>query len=127
MLNIVDDPVLWLTWRVHLIKRWFAIHRAAGTGPTGLGGKRRGRDWDIRRRLNSWDSVFGKDILLNSNIQNPQHLDGKRFRLRFRVPYSVFSGIVQMFLTREGWNPSGAHDSFHKPAHPIQIKISARA
>ena len=28
-----------------------------------------------------------------------------------------------MFLTREGWNPSGAHDSFHKPAHPIQIKI----
>ena len=88
-----------------------------------MGGKRRGRDWDIRRRLNSWDSVFGKDILLNSNIQNPQHLDGKRFRLRFRVPYSVFSGIVQMFLTREGWNPSGAHDSFHKPAHPIQIKI----
>ena len=34
MLNVADDPVLWLTWRVHLIKRWFTIHRAAGTGPT---------------------------------------------------------------------------------------------
>jgi hypothetical protein len=127
MLDIVDNPVLWLTWHVLLIKSWFSNHRAAGTGDqsTSLSRKRRGRDWDrdVRRRLHSWDSVFGKDILLNSNIQNPQHPDGEKFRLRFRVPYSVFAGIVQMFVTREGWNPFGAHDRFRKPSHPIQIKI----
>jgi hypothetical protein len=123
MLNLADDPVFWLTWRVLLMKRWFSNHRAAGTDDQSLSKKRRGRDWDTRRRLNSWDSVFGKDILLNSNIQNSHHRDAKQFRLRFRVPYSVFAGIVQMFLTREGWNPAGARDSFHKPSHPIQIKI----
>ena len=98
MLNIADNPVLWLTWHVILIKHWFSINRAAWTGDQSsiLRQKRRRKDreLDFRRRLLSWDSTFGKDILLNTNIQKPQHPDGKKFRLRFREPYSIFASKI---------------------------------
>ena len=61
----------------------------------------------VFRRLNTWGSVFGEDILQNPHIQHPTHPDGIKFRLRFRVPYSVFQSIVAEFRSRDGWNPSG--------------------
>jgi hypothetical protein len=86
MLDIVDNPVLFLTWHVLLIKHWFSTRReASSSGQNAQKRRRIMRDSDSRRRLHSWDSVFGKDILLNSNIQNPRHRDGEKFRLRFRV------------------------------------------
>jgi hypothetical protein len=45
-------------------------------------------------RLYAWGSVFGEDILQNHHIQDPTHPDGIKFRLRIRVPYSVFQSIV---------------------------------
>ena len=52
----------------------------------------------VFRRLNTWGSVFGEDILQNPHIQHPTHPDGIKFRLRFRVPYSVFQSIARLPL-----------------------------
>ena len=65
-------PVLWLTWHLLLIKRWFRNHRVIELVIRVSVWV--GRDWGFQRRLNAWDSVFGKDILLNSNVENPKHL-----------------------------------------------------
>ncbi len=59
----------------------------------------------VYRRLDPSQSVFGIDVLGNPNIQDPAHVDTIKFRRRFRVPYSVFAINVDLFRSRDEWNP----------------------
>ena len=62
---------------------------------------RKKRNCKKYRSLNSLDSVFGMCVFNNPNIKDPSHplADAIKFRRRFRVPYSLFSTIVDMFRT----------------------------
>ena len=79
MLNVADNPVLWLTWRVHLIKRWFTIHRAACTYLFG---------WEVsRKRLgHSAQIEFVGLRFWKRYITQQQYTKDSEFNLRFRVP-----------------------------------------
>ena len=74
-------------------------------------------------RHNAWQSVFSMNVLNNPNIQSPSHPDAIKFRRQFRVPYSLFVTIVEMFRTRDGWNPSNSDDPQSRAPHPLEIKI----
>lgn len=63
------------------------------------------------------------DYVMNNGgtFSNPDHRDGKLFRLRFRVPYSKYQWMVDE-CRREGWwveNP----DAFDRPGAPIELLI----
>ena len=127
MHDLIRDPVQWLVWHVALIRHWFNNRKRKQSDSSSVDQqsrqKRKARASLSLTRLTAWDSIFGLDILQNPNIQNPAHPDGIKFRLRFRVPYSVFAAIVHMFTTKDGWNPVSASDFYGKPSHPIQVKI----
>jgi hypothetical protein len=119
----MDDPASLLSAHILVMKRWF------------LSRKRKQQDHEpedsrprrpnlVYRRLDAWGSVFGEDILQNPHIQDPTHPDGIKFRLRFRVPYSVFQSIVANFRSRDGWNPAGDSGDLraHTP-HPLEVKV----
>ncbi len=81
---------------------------------------RKKRECKKYHRQNAWQSVFGMKVLNNPNIQNPTHPDAIKFRRRFRVPYSPFVAIVELFRSRDGWNPA---NSDHPTPHPLEVKI----
>ena len=127
MHDLIRDPVQRLVWHVVLIKHWFINRKRKQNDSSSVDQqsrqKRKARASLSLKRLRAWDSIFGLDILQNPNIQIPAHPDGIKFRLRFRVPYSVFAAIVHMFTTKDSWNPVSASDFYGKPSHPIQVKI----
>ena len=127
MHDLIRDPVQWLVWHVVFIKHWFINRKRKQNDSSSVDQqsrqKRKARASLSLKRLRAWDSIFGLDILQNPNIQIPAHPDGIKFRLRFRVPYSVFAAIVHMFTTNDSWNPVSASDFYGKPSHPIQVKI----
>ena len=122
----IRDPVPWLVWHVVSIKHCFNNRKRKQNDSSSVDQqsrqKRKARASLSLKRLRAWDSIFGLDILQNPNIQIPAHPDGIKFRLRFRVPYSVFAAIFHMFITKDGWNPVSASDFYGKSSYPIQVK-----
>lgn len=49
-----------------------------------------------KRGNGRWDNCIWSDILSNLTYRDPSHYNGKTFRRRFRVPYSIFEKIVSM-------------------------------
>jgi hypothetical protein len=119
----LDDPASLLPAHILVMKRWF-LSRKRKQQHHEPEDRRPRRPNLVFRRLDAWGSVFGEDILQNPHIQYPTHPDGIKFRLRFRVPYSVFQCIVADFRSRDGWNPSGDSGDLraHAP-HPLEVKI----
>jgi hypothetical protein len=68
---------------------------------------------------------FGIYILDNPNIQIPMHPDAIKFRKQFRVPFSIFTVILEMFCSCDGWNPAPADGQRVPDAvpHSLDIKI----
>ena len=56
-----------------------------------------------KKVANVWDSPFGK-MLLDPDSSVESTPSGKLFRLRVRVPFSVFQLIVERFWTIPEWN-----------------------
>ena len=128
MLDLIRDPVQRLVWHVVLIKHWFNYRKRKKNYSSSVDQQSRQKrkataSLSLKRLpVTACDSIFGLDILQNPNIQNPAHPDGIKFRLRFRVPYSVFAAIFHMFITKDGWNPVSASDFYGKSSYPIQVK-----
>ena len=122
MAELLEEPDDFLESHMHLIVHWF-LYRKRKQQLRDEGPLPRTRRQLKYQRRDAWQSIFGCDCLLNPNIQNPKHPEGIKFRRRFRVPYSVFLTIVDMFKSREGWNPPSSKDARAHAPHPLEIKI----
>ena len=122
---LILDPSQWLVWHVVLIKHcfnncnlqeeaeWFQFcWPTVKTEKEGKG----------KSAIEKVDSIFRLNILQNPNRQNPAHPDRTKFRLRFRVPYSIFPAIVHMFTAKNCWNFVSTSDFYGKPSHLIPFK-----
>ncbi len=74
-------------------------------------------------RLDAWKSVFGIYILDNPKIQIPTHPDAIKLKKQFRVPYSILTVILEMFSSRDRWNPASADCLWVPVLHSLKIKI----
>ena len=109
--------------QMQLILTQFCSKKRKQIVPDSLPCSRKSRAGVSLLRRDAWGSIFGLDTLMNPHIQNPQHPAGIRFRKRFRVPYAVFLKIVDMFKSREGWNPASSNAARASNTHPLEIKI----
>jgi hypothetical protein len=57
-------------------------------------------------KQNAWHSIFGMNVLSNSNIRNPANSHEIKFRRRDRAPFALFVTSVDIFRSRRGWNPA---------------------
>ena len=127
MADIIDEPDLWLQSQtavashiLDLVKR----NQLASEGDIHDGSTpRKKKNCPVYHRLDLSQSVFGIDILGNPNIQDPAHVDAIKFRRRFRVPYSVFAIIVDLFRSRDEWNPARSTAPGAPSPHPLEIKV----
>ena len=71
---------------------------------------------------NVWDSPFGK-MLLDPDSSLERTPAGKLFRLRVRVPFSVFQMIVEKFRTMPEWQLRKNPDSNRGRPHPLELKV----
>ena len=105
MQDFILDAVQWLVWCVVLIKHWYNNSKWKQNDSSSVDQQSRQKRKAMAslslKRLTALDSIFILQILQNPNIQNPSHPDLIKFRLRFRVSYSVFAAIVHMFITKQ--------------------------
>ena len=71
---------------------------------------------EVCERPKYWESCWGK-MLKKEGINNPNSREGKLFRRRFRVPYSLYEGIVARARI---WFPQRDCDTAGKPSGPIE-------
>ncbi len=81
------------------------------------------RNCTVYLRLDPSQSVLGIDLLGNPNVQDPAHIDAIKFRRSFRVPYFVFATIVDLFRSRDEWNPARSTAPGALSQHPLEIKV----
>jgi hypothetical protein len=62
-------------------------------------------------------------MLLNPNIQVEDHRDGKLFRKRFRIPYTAFIKLVELFETVEYSFCTSHHNASGRISVPLKLKI----
>ena len=105
MQDFILDAVQWLVWCVVLIKHWYNNSKWKQNDSSSVDQQSRQKRKAMAslslKRLTALDSIFILQILQKPNIQNPSHPDLIKFRLRFRVSYSVFAAIVHMFITKQ--------------------------
>ena len=64
--------------------------------------KRVRRGWKKRSKSDYETCMFWIDHRVNMNCHDPTHLDGKEYRLYYRMSWSEVEKIIQLFKT-EGW------------------------
>jgi hypothetical protein len=91
-----------------------------------LSAQLRGKTPKFRRsfqRTDYWRSAWG--IMLQNeldDLRDPETDSAKSFRLRFRVPFEIYEGIVKK-CKEEKWFPIKANDAFGRPCIPLELKI----
>ena len=85
----------------------------------------------LRRRTAQYGKPYASvwwEFLNDPLTRVPGHYKAKLFRLRFRVPRTMFDYILQMFKEEPGWCPTIAtdvDDDYGRSTHPIELKILA--
>merc|ERR1711998_385318 len=81
---------------------------------------------DTNPYASTWWSFIHRET-----VKQPRHRDGKLFRRRFRVPYTMFRRLVSMWRERQGGGTDLDEDGLRKtdaigrPCHPLELKILA--
>ena len=74
--------------------------------------------------INVWESPFGK-MLLDPDSSLESTPAGKLFRVRVRVPFSVFQMIVDKFRTIPEWNMYKDPSTKRGRPRPLELKVMA--
>ncbi len=83
--------------------------------------KRRRKRYRINNRPN-WEGSLWHRLLNDPTYEDPTHRNGQLFRLRFRVPYPIFLGIVDR-LKRCSEFKKGEYDCCHLRTTPIELLV----
>ncbi len=75
-----------------------------------------------KKIVNVWESPFGKMSLDPESFWGSTRA-GKLFRLRVRVPFSVFQMIVDKFSTNPEWNIYKDPSSKRGRSCPLELKV----
>jgi hypothetical protein len=96
---------------------------------------KRGRNGANRmafKSTSSWQRMLDSNALMMNTIDDERSRDGKYFRRRFRMPYSLFKSLIAGIL-RERWFPKfgpqgeGPLDAAKNRGATLQVKVlSAR-
>ena len=90
--------------------------------PSKIGRKKEEVPRKAKRIVNVWDSPFGK-MMLDPDSSLESTTAGKLFRLRVRVPFSVFQMIVERFRTIPEWNIRKDSDTKRGKPLPLELKV----
>ena len=93
--------------------------------PSKIGRKKEEVPRKAKRIVNVCDSAFGK-ILLEPDSSLESTTAGKLFRLRVRVPFSVFQMIVERFRTIPEWNIRKDSDTKRGKPLPLELFCQSR-
>jgi hypothetical protein len=77
-----------------------------------------------KKLVNVWESPFGK-MLRDPDSSLESTAAGKLFRLRVRVPFSVYQMIVDKFRTIPEWDIYKDSSSKRGRPHPLELKVMA--
>ena len=77
-----------------------------------------------KKLVNVWESPFGK-MLLDPDSSLESTPAGKLFRVRVRVPFSVFQMIVDKFRTIPEWNMYKDPSTKRGRPRPLELKVMA--